>query len=95
METDWTTKLLEAIPADRYRLPPRPPGPIAGELAWHLAEVEGYTSHRRQQRGSHLRGSAAQHEAAREVKQLAPGFRQVHKDAVANLANLKESDLDS
>ena len=30
----------------------------------------------------------------REVKQLAPGFRQVHKDAVARLANLKESDLD-
>ena len=30
----------------------------------------------------------------REVKQLAPAYRQVHQDAVARLANLKEADLD-
>ena len=60
----------------------------------HLAEVEGYTSLGVSKGAVTFEEVPPNMKRPREVKQLAPGFRQVHKDAVANLANLKESDLD-
>jgi uncharacterized damage-inducible protein DinB len=94
METDWTTKLLEAIPVDRYDFRPDPQGRSLGELAWHLAEVEGYTSLGVSKGAVTFEEVPPNMKRPREVKQLAPGFRRVHQDAVASLANLKEADLD-
>ena len=94
MENDWTTKLLEAIPADRYDFRPDPEGRSLGELAWHLAEIEGYTSLGVSKGAVTFQDVPPNMKRPREVKQLAPGFRQVHQDAVGRLANLKEADLD-
>ncbi|HKU60605.1 MAG TPA: DinB family protein [Gemmatimonadales bacterium] len=94
METGWTAKLLEAIPADRYDFRPDPEGRSLGELAWHLAEVEGYTSLGVSKGAVTFQEVPPNMKRPRDAKQLAPGFRQVHQDAVARLANLRESDLD-
>jgi uncharacterized damage-inducible protein DinB len=94
MENDWTTKLLEAIPADRYDFRPDPEGRSLGELAWHLAEVEGHTSLGVSKGAVTFQDMPPNMKRPGEVKQLAPGFRQVHQDAVSRLANLKEADLD-
>jgi uncharacterized damage-inducible protein DinB len=94
METGMTTKLLEAIPADKYDFRPDPGGRSIGEMAWHLAEIEGYTTDGVSKGAVTFQDVPPNMKRPREVKQLAPGFRQVHKDAVARVAKLKESDLE-
>jgi uncharacterized damage-inducible protein DinB len=94
MESGLTAKLLEAIPADRYDFRPDPGGRSLGEMAWHLAEVEGYLSDGVSKGAVTFQEAPPNMKRPREVKQLAPGFRQVHRDAVARLASLKETDLD-
>jgi hypothetical protein len=44
MEADNTIRLLEALPANQYDFRPDPKGRSLGELAWHLSEIDGYTS---------------------------------------------------
>ena len=44
MESQLTTKLLEALPPDQYDFRPDPGNRSIGEMAWHLAEIEGYIS---------------------------------------------------
>ena len=41
-EHEKTMRLLESLPRDRYDFRPDPDGRSLGELAWHLAEGEGY-----------------------------------------------------
>jgi uncharacterized damage-inducible protein DinB len=94
MESGLTAKLLEAIPADRYDFRPDPGGRSLGEMAWHLAEVEGYISDGVSKGAVTFQEAPPNMKRPREVKQLAPGFRLVHQDAVARLASLKEADLD-
>ena len=94
MEASTTAKLLEAIPAERYDFRPDPGGRSLGEMAWHLAEVEGYISDGVSKGAVTFQEAPPNMKRPREVKQLAPGFRQVHQDAVARLAGLKEADLD-
>ena len=43
-ETEGTLALLRAFPASQYDLRPDAQGRPVGELAWHLAEVDGYIS---------------------------------------------------
>ena len=45
MEGQLTMQLLQALPADQYDFRPDPQGRSLGEMAWHLAEIEGYTSY--------------------------------------------------
>jgi uncharacterized damage-inducible protein DinB len=45
MEAQLTTKLLEALPTTQYDFRPDPGGRSLGEMAWHLSEIEGYTSY--------------------------------------------------
>ena len=44
-EAQLTTKLLESLPADQYDFRPDRGGRSLGEMAWHLAEIEGYISY--------------------------------------------------
>src|SRR5262245_16600664 len=43
-EVQNTLKLLRTLPEGKYDFRPDPNGRSLGELAWHLAEVEGYMS---------------------------------------------------
>jgi uncharacterized damage-inducible protein DinB len=94
MESRLTTKLLEALPADQYDFRPDPGGRSLGELAWHLAEVEGYTTHGISKGAVTFQEIPPNLKRPRETGLLAPGYRQVHQDAVARVASLKEADLD-
>ena len=44
MEAQLTIKLLEALPTTQYDFRPAPEYRSLGEMAWHLSEIEGYTS---------------------------------------------------
>jgi uncharacterized damage-inducible protein DinB len=94
MEAGLTSSLLESLPPDQYDFRPDPGGRSLGEMAWHLAEIEGYISY------GITRGAVTFQEAPpnlkrpREVSQLAPGYRRVHEEAVARLGSLTEADFD-
>lgn len=94
MEAQLTIKLLEALPADQYDFRPDPGGRSLGELAWHLSEIEGYTSLGVAKGAVTFQEAPPSIKRPREVRQLAPGYRQVHEEAVARLANLPEGQFD-
>src|ERR1051325_9881645 len=93
-EADNTMKLLRALPADKYDFRPDAGGRSLGELAWHLAEGDGYMSLGIEQGKFSMDAKPPNIERPRKVEELAPGFERVHKDAVARLKKLKVEDLD-
>src|SRR2546425_8912859 len=44
-EAQKTVALLRALPAGQYDFRPDPGGRSLGELAWHLAEADGYVTY--------------------------------------------------
>jgi uncharacterized damage-inducible protein DinB len=94
MEAGLTSKLLAALPADQYDFRPDPGGRSLGEIAWHLSEIEGYISHGITQGAVTFQEAPPNMQRPREVRLLAPGYRQVHEEAVARLADLTEPQLD-
>lgn len=94
MEAQLTTKLLEALPTNQYDFRPDPGGRSIGEMAWHLSEIEGYTSDGVAKGAVTFQGPVPNMQRPREIRLLAPGYRRVHEEAVARLASLTEADLD-
>ena len=93
-EHDKTMKLLESLPRDQYDFRPDPDGRSLGELAWHLAEGEGYGSFAIE-RGGFVRDAKPEGlERPRRVEELAPAYTRIHRDAVARIAKVREEDLD-
>ncbi len=93
-EAKHTLRLLQALPAGRYDFRPDPEGRSLGELAWHLAETDGYFSH------SIVTGSFAPAssvpgiERPRTIEALAPGYERAHREAVDRLRGLTPAALD-
>jgi uncharacterized damage-inducible protein DinB len=94
MEAELTTQLLQSLPHDKYDFRPDAGGRSIGEMAWHLAEIEGYISYGISKGAVTFQEAPPNLKRPREVKLLAPGYRQVHQEAVARLANLTEAELD-
>jgi uncharacterized damage-inducible protein DinB len=94
MEAQLTTKLLEALPTTKYDFRPDAGYRSLGEMAWHLAEIEGYTSYGISKGAVTFQESPPNIKRPKEVELLAPGYRQVHEEAVARLASLTEAQLD-
>ncbi len=94
MEAGLTTQLLESLPDDQYDFRPDAGGRSLGEMAWHLAEIEGYISYGISKGAVTFKEAPPNLKRPHEVKALAPGYRQVHEEAVARLANLTEARLD-
>ena len=94
MEGKLTTRLLESLPPSQYDFRPDPKGRSLGELAWHLSEIEGYTSYGIAKGAVTFQEAPPNIKRPREVPLLAPGYRLVHEEAVARLADLTEADLD-
>ena len=94
MEAQLTTQLLESLPANQYDFRPDAGGRSLGEMAWHLSEIEGYISYGITKGAVTFQEAPPNLQRPREVGLLAPGYRQVHEEAVARLANLTEADLD-
>ena len=94
MEAQVTIKLLEALPTTQYDFRPDPGGRSLGEMAWHLCEIEGYTSYGISKGAVTFQEAPPNIKRPREVQLLAPGYRRVHEEAVARLADLTEAQLD-
>ena len=93
-EAESTARLMEALPADQYDFRPDPQGRSLGELAWHLAEIDGYTSVGIAQGNFDFQGVIPGLVRPREVAQLAPAFRRVHQESAARLGQLTNDQLD-
>jgi uncharacterized damage-inducible protein DinB len=94
MESQLTTRLLEALPPDQYDFRPDKGGRSLGELAWHLAEIEGYISLGITKGAVTFQEAPPNMERPREVKLLAPGYRRVHDEAVARLKSITDEQFD-
>jgi uncharacterized damage-inducible protein DinB len=93
-ESGLTVKLLEALPADQYDFRPDPGNRSIGEMAWHLAEIEGYITLGIANGAVTFQEAPPNMQRPLEVRQLAPGYQRVHQEAVTRLANLTDADLD-
>jgi uncharacterized damage-inducible protein DinB len=94
MEAGLTTKLLESLPPTQYDFRPDAGGRSLGEMAWHLAEIEGYISYGISKGAVTFQEAPPNLKRPKDVKLLAPGYRQAHQEAVARLADLTEGQLD-
>jgi len=94
-EAKRTADLLRTLPADQYdfrAVDPR--GRSLGELAWHLAELDGYIANG-VARGSLSVGDRPEGiERPRAVTELAPGYERIHRAAYEKLKGLSDADLD-
>lgn len=93
-ETANTLKLLNALPVNQYDFRPDAGGRSLGELAWHLAEIDGYSSYCIETGKFDLNTKVPNLERPRTVEALAPGFQNVHDEAVSRIRKLRPHDLD-
>lgn len=93
-EAKKTAELLRTLPAGQYDFRPDPQARSLGELSWHLAEVDAYTSFGIEQGrfGIDIRPPGL--ERPRSIEALAPGYERVHTDAVERVRKLTPPDLD-
>ena len=89
-----TLRLLEALPPDQYDFRPDPKGRSIGELAWHLCEIDGCLSFGIAERRFSIVDGPPIPKRPREIALLAPGYRQVHEEAVARLEDLRDEHLE-
>ena len=94
VEALLTTRLLEALPPTQYDFRPDPTGRSLGELAWHLCEIEGYISYGITKGAVTFQEAPPNLQRPREVRLLAAGYRRVHQEAVARLADLTEAQME-
>src|SRR5262245_40158417 len=89
-EAGLTSKLLRSMPAN-VDFRPDPHGRSLGELAWHLAELEWIFSSMAQQQRS-LQGAPPPPRPG-TVEEIASGYDQIHRDALARVRGLKPEEL--
>jgi len=93
-EANKTAELLRTLPADQYDFRPDPQARSLGELAWHLAELEAYTTWSIEQGKFQLGERPPGIERPRSIGALAPGYERVHADAAERVRKLSPADLD-
>jgi uncharacterized damage-inducible protein DinB len=93
-EAEGTIAVMQALPKEQYDFRPDPNGRSIGELAWHLAEIDGYLSLGIAQSDFRPGTKPPNITRPRTIEALAPAFRIVHEEAVARLSHLDSADLD-
>jgi len=93
-EAESTLQLLEALPSDQYDFRPDPKGRSIGELAWHLSEIDACLTFAIAEGRFSFEDEPPDLKRPREVALLAPGYRRVHEQARARLANVRNDQLD-
>lgn len=92
-EAEETIRVLEALPS-QYDFRPDPDGRSIGELAWHLSEIDACLSFGIAQGRFRFEDEPPDLKRPREIGLLAPGYRRVHEQAVARLADLPADRFD-
>ena len=93
-EAKKTADLLRTLPPDQYDFRPDPNARSLGELSWHIAEADAYTSYCIEQGKFEIGMRPPGIERPRSVAALAPGYERIHTDAVARIQKLTPADLD-
>ena len=93
-EAKKTADLLRALPAGQYDFRPDPQARSLGELSWHLAEVDAYTSYCIEQGKFEMGMRPPSIERPRSIEALAPGYERIHAEAVERVRKLTPADLD-
>src|SRR5437667_9368419 len=93
-EAKNTVAVLRALPEGAYDFRPDAGGRSLGELAWHLAEVDAYTTFKIEQGASAQGGKPPGIDRPKSVDALAPGYERIHADAAARVRRLTVTDLD-
>jgi uncharacterized damage-inducible protein DinB len=93
MEYGITARLLRTVPPDRYDFRPDPEGRSMGELAWHLAEIEGIMTTGAVSRDFSAPVTAGL-ERPRTVGEIASGYDRIHGEAVERVRTIQPEDLD-
>ena len=94
-EADRTEKMLKALPKDKYDFRPDPGARSIGEMAWHLAELDGYTGHGVEHKRFDMHEKVPGLERPKTVEALASNYRKVHEKALAQVRKLSDKDLDT
>jgi len=93
-EAKQTAKLLRSLPTNQYDFRPDPGGRSLGELAWHLAEIDGFITTGVLARQFDFSAKLPGLERPRSIAELAPGYERVHAEYAGKLAAMKPEDLD-
>ena len=93
-ETQATLKLLQALPVSQYDFRPDAGGRSLGELAWHLAEIDGYITEGVVTRHFDFATKMPGLERPRTVAALAEGYARVHAESVARVEAMAPADFD-
>jgi uncharacterized damage-inducible protein DinB len=93
-EAKKTAEMLHGLPADQYDFRPDPQARSLGELSWHLAEVDAYTTWGIEQGGFQLGLRPPGIERPRSIEALAPGYERAHSEALERVRKLTPADLD-
>jgi uncharacterized damage-inducible protein DinB len=93
-EAKKTSAMLHALPKGQYDFRPDPSGRSLGELAWHLAEMEGYMGFGIERGKFEMGVRPPGIERPKSIEALAPGYERVHKDALESVQKLVPADLD-
>ena len=86
--------MIRSLPEGQYDFRPDAGGRSLGELAWHLAETDGYMSYGVEQGRFEMSVRPPRLERPGTISELASGFERVHADAVQRVKKLAATDLD-
>ncbi|MCZ6760299.1 MAG: DinB family protein [Gemmatimonadetes bacterium] len=92
-EHQKTMNVLKFLPSDMYDFRPDPEGRSLGELAWHMAEHEGYLAHAAAVGNFDPNASLPELKRPTSVPALAPAFDEVHALAVARVEDLSPKQM--
>ncbi len=93
-ESQGVLKLLRALPASQYDFRPDPKGRSIGEMAWHLAEVEGLLANSVAQGRFDFGAKLPILERPKTVAELVPGYEHVHAWSVEKIGKLTPAQLE-
>ncbi len=93
-EAQKTIALLKTLPIDQYDFRPDAGGRSVGELAWHLAEIDGLMSFGLDTGAFAFGMKVPNLERPRTVEALAPAYERIHREAAARIRKLTPADLD-
>src|SRR4030095_2856514 len=93
-EAQKTVEMLKMLPAGQYDFRPDSAGRSLGELAWHLAELDGYISFGIADGKFSQDAKPPNILRPRTIEALAPGYERIHKEARERLASLTPADLE-
>ena len=93
-EAQSTLKLLRSLPAEQYDFRPDKEGRSLGELAWHMAEIDGYISDGVVSGKFDFAKKLPGLERPRTIGELVTGYERVHQASATSVKAMKPEDMD-